>query len=256
MKIKYITDDALAQCRQNVDTIYEEVVCLGRQSLPDLFHCEHLIKEMSLDIPKITLVMSEKAPHLTDACNAEIVYEAMQGLSDSQASEEKLWAAYTFHEQLDYMKYRWPAKDVNAMKNHYLFSYGARKSLFRNGISRLWWLGRITKDVSRKNPYELTKYVCEHTDAIQSICEQPVCQQPRILRGVIKALYDLDRTYELEEADKIPLEERKGVHIHKIIIQDLGKYLNLLSGTYLLDMYDEQKMYDIVCKHIRKAACK
>ena len=252
MKIKYVTNDTLAQCRQNIDVIFEEVVNMGRQSLPVLFHDDQLIKEMSLDMPKIELVMSEKKTSLTDARNVEIVYEAMQGLTDSQASEERLWAAYTFHEQLDYMKYRWPAKDVSGMKNHYLFSYGAHRSLFRNGMSRLWWLGRVTKDKSRKNPYELTKYVCEHTDIIQSICEQPVCQQPRIMRGVIKALYDLDQAYEQETVKDVPQEERRGVHIEKTIIQDLGKYLNLLSGTYLIDMYEEQKIYDIVCRYLRK----
>lgn len=249
-----MTNDALAQCRQNVDTIFEEVVSYGRQSLTELFHDEKLIKEMSLDIPKFDLVMSENKPHLTDVQNSKIVYEAMQGLTDSQASEERLWVAYTLHEQLDYMKYRWPSKDANSMKNHYLFGYGVHRSLFRNGMSRLWWLGRITKDSSRKNPYELTKYVCEHADIVQSICEQPVCQRTSILRGVIRAMYDLDRTFEEESLKGIPQDKRKGININKEIIQDLGKYLNLLSGTYLLDMYEEQKIYDIVYKHICKFA--
>ncbi len=252
LKIKYLTDDALAQCRQNSDIIFKEVISSGRKSLSQLFHEDKLIKEMSLEMPEIHLDMSEKKPYLTDARNVEIVYEAMQGLTDSQASEEKLWIAYTLHEQRDYMKYRWPAQDANAMKNHYFFSYGPHRSLYRNGMSRLWWLGRMTKDTSRKNPYELTKFVCKHPNISLFICEQFVCQQPSIIHGVIRAMYDLNQAFEQEKSNNVPLNACKGVHIDKSVIKDLGKYLNLLSGTYLLDMFEENKIYDIAYNHMRK----
>ena len=193
--------------------------------------------------------MSNENKLLNDAQNSEIVYETMKGLSDSQASEEKLWTAYTFG-QLDYMRHRWPAKDAKAMKEHFLFAHGPHRSLFRNGISRLWWLGRTTKDKRYTDPYELTKFVCTHTDIIQSICEQPSFQNYSVMHGTLRAMYDLDKQYKQEESADIPNAQRSGVKIGKVIIQEIGKYINLVSGTYLLDIYDENEIYNIVQKHI------
>lgn len=112
----------------------------------------------------------------------------------------------------------------------------------------------MTKDTSRKNPYELTQFVCERPNISLFICEQLVCQQPSIIHGVIRAMYDLNQAFEQEKSNNVPLNACKGVHIDKSVIKDLGKYLNLLSGTYLLDMFEENKIYDIAYNHIRKFA--
>ena len=65
------------------------------------------------------------------------------------------------------MKYRWDCKNGSEMLNRYFFNYSSNRSLFRNGISRLWWIGRVTYDEKRTdivqtiefgNPEKLVKY--------------------------------------------------------------------------------------------------
>ena len=252
MKVKYMNSDSVAMCRRNAKEIYNHVICSKKKRLQELFDDEKIIKSMSLEIKDFKLKCSGDNKLQEDVYNVKAVYESMQGLTDSQASEEKLWAAYTLSEQLDYMKKRWPATNEQFINNKYLFGHGPHRSLFRNGMSRLWWIGRVTKDNSYGDPYELTQFVCTHTDVIQFICEQPVCQQYNVMHGVLKALYDLDKAYKAEEENGIPAEQRKGVKVGKIIIQKTGKYMNLLSGTYLLDLYTEEKIYNMAKSYIIK----
>lgn len=255
MKIKYMLDEDLHMCRTNIKKIYEEVVSTGRKSLNQLLDTDDALKNMAVEIKDFKLEVSDENKLMDDAKNAEIVYETMKDLTDSQAAEEKLWVAYTLSEQLEYMRKRWPVKDVNGVNAHYFFGYSPRRSLFRNGMSRLWWLGRVTKNLKYKDdPYKLTKFVCNHTDIIQFICEQPVFQKPEVMRGTISAMYEIDYEYNEEEKKRIAQSERKGVKIDKIIIQEIGKYMNLLSGTYLLDLFDENEIYDLVKKRIMKMA--
>lgn len=237
MKIKYLTEEALDICKTNISSIFEECVLNNRSTVADLLLKKGMIREMSLDVRGISLDMSVKSPYLSDAHNAQIVYEAMQGLSDSQASDERLWAAYALVFHLNYVIWRWNPKNAEQLKQHCVYSFAPRRSLFRHAIARLWWLGRVTKDVRRDNPYELTEFTCKHTDIGPSICEQPVFTNRTIMLGAIAAMYDL---------------EQAGVKIDKAVIQDMGRYMNLLAGTYLVDQFDQSKIYNMTQKHIQK----
>jgi len=173
--------------------------------------------------------------NLTDQENIQRVYNHMRFLSDSQASDERICAAYTFSEFIEYMRYRCTSTDVNDMKNHYLFNYSNQRSLFRNGISRLWWIGRITYDDSRMDPYELTKFLCRDQDFIESICGRNVFNNFNISNPTIKALFDADKS---------------GVKVDRSLVRNISKYVNLLAGTYILDALEEEEIYQKVKKKI------
>ena len=57
--------------------------------------------------------MSQERPTSTDVENIRRVYNHMKGLSESQASDERIWVAFTLSEGLDYMKYRWMPENEN-----------------------------------------------------------------------------------------------------------------------------------------------
>lgn len=118
---------------------------------------------------------------LTDVENIQRVYNHMKFLSDSQASDERIWAAYTFSEFLDYMRYRWKASSISDLENRYLFGYSVQRSLFRNGVSRLWWIGRFTYDETRLDPYELTRFLCKDQDYIENICGRNIFNNPMLV---------------------------------------------------------------------------
>lgn len=160
----------------------------------------------------------------------------MKGLSDSQASDERIWVAYTLGEQIEYMRYRWKSENADDMLNRYFFNYSTQRSLFRNGVARLWWIGRVTYDEKREDPYELTKYICKDQDFIETICGRNIFNNFDVLKATVAAIYDADKN---------------GTSVSRELVRAVGKYVNLLAGTYIIDFMDYEMVYEKVQKYIK-----
>ena len=179
------------------------------------------------DIPDFDLDVSMDKPFLTEAENAKRVYGNLRFLSDSQASDERLWAGLCLGPFWNYVKYRWEIDKKCTVKNvqqHFLFGFGARRSLTRNALSRLWWIGRLTYDEHRADPWELTKFVCESSDYVMHILERNTSNNPTIIRPFL---------------DAIIKAKAQGLAIDTNGVGELAKYLNLLGGIYVLDCLPE-----------------
>ena len=111
------------------------------------------------------LEMSQEKPEKTDLNNIKIIYSGLSDLTDSQASDERLWSGLAHDEFWDYMQYRWPlskaAKDEETfIKKNYFFAHGNTRSLMTHGLARLWWMGRLTYDrENTADPYWIIKYL-------------------------------------------------------------------------------------------------
>lgn len=230
MKVKYIVEDDLNAIRSNVAIILKKVVCEKSETLDTLFGKEGIVRDTAFEIEEFKLDMSQPKgkESLTDVENVQRVYNHMKFLSDSQASDERIWVAYTLSVFLDYMDYRWKAETVADINNRYLYGYTIQRSLFRNGIARLWWIGRVTYDASRQDPYELTKFLCKKQDCIESICGRNVFNNPQIGLTTISALYDA---------------EKSGKNVDRECVREIAKYVNLLAGTYLVDALSKDELY-------------
>ena len=104
---------------------------------------------------------------------------------------------------------------------------GPRVSLTRQGVARLWWIGRLTYDGQRSDPFELTKLVCEQASFITDILERNTSNNPRIVHAFLDALLAL---------------RGEGITITAELVRELSKYLNVLGGTYLLDCLSPEKI--------------
>jgi hypothetical protein len=234
MKIKYLKEDDLNAVKSNLPGIFREVVKEPHKNLNQFFEREDILKDTPYEIKEFKLDMSQPKgkESLTDTENVQRVYNHMKFLSDSQASDERIWAAYTFSEFIDYMRYRWEASSVSDLENRYLFGYSIQRSLFRNGVARLWWIGRFTYDETRTDPYELTKFLCKEQDYIENICGRNIFNNPDVGIATISALYDA---------------EMAGLKINRDVVREISKYVNLLAGTYLLDSLSKEEIYNKIC---------
>lgn len=193
-------------------------------------------------MPEISLDMSEPIDKafLTDAKNVQEFYGKLTFISDSQASDERLWAGMCLGPFWEYTQYRWNIVNkctANQVEQHFFFGYGARRSLSRNALSRLWWIGRLTYDESRGDPYELTKFVCENADHIMHIIERNTSNNPAIIRPFVSAILDA---------------RKEGLPINTDTVGELSKYLNLLGGTYILDCLPYQTIYSKIREKARE----
>ena len=111
----------------------------------------------SRDELKQTLVDSE-CNTKSDASDSLAVYAMLNHLTPQQASDERLWVGLTHFDMYEYVRKRWRSafregtpKDAMAryVRDHW-FVAGARGFYRDNGVSRLWWMGKILTNIARE----------------------------------------------------------------------------------------------------------
>lgn len=168
--------------------------------------------------------------------NMKIIYENLKELTDSQASDERIWSGLAHYQFWSYMQKRWPLpEEKNKQNSHVLnkyFFWNSTKAVFLNGLSRLWWYARYTYDENSTNPYELTKYICTN-DINGKIFPLLACKFA-VNREVFKNIIRIIKTY----------EEKNNIILSRDQFNEIKKYLNRLSGKIVIDLltYDELKM--------------
>lgn len=184
---------------------------------------------------------NEDEPFRTDFENVKKIYEGIR-LPASTMTDERIWAGLALGPFYSYVKYRWKKKDdskelLKQFKNNYLFGYGNRRSLFRQAIARLWWIGKLTKDEKRDDPYELTRFICEHPDYQMHILDRMFSNNPRIFQEFVQALMDA---------------RSEGYRINTDVVGELCKYLNAIGGLYILDTLPEKEIYSKIMAKIHR----
>mgnify|MGYP001028803265 FL=1 len=166
MKIQFLSGDSITAIKANLNGLRTKFGS-GNEWVFNFFDGKSPFKDTKYDIEDFQLDMSQDDPFLTEYENVRRVYTHLKFLPDSQASDERIWAGLCMGPFYDYVRYRWKIDETSSAKTieqHFFFGYGARRSLTRNALSRLWWIGRLTYDNERE--YELTKFVCENADNI------------------------------------------------------------------------------------------
>lgn len=166
--------------------------------------------------------------------NMKIMYENLKNLTDSQASDERVWAGLAHHYFWDYMQKRWPLPEekdeqISHILNNYFF-WNSTKAPFLNGLSRLWWYARYTYNENLEDPYELTKYICENdiNGKIYPLLSCIFATNREIFQNIIKSI----KNYEQE----------KGIVLTRDQFTEIRKYLNRLSGKIVIDLLDESEL--------------
>lgn len=119
MKLQFISYDNLDAIKSNLSHWLEHFKEDSSDWLAKEFDGPVFFDTKYTDIPDFTLDMSQdqSKAFLTDATNVERVYGNLRFLSESQASDERLWADLCFGPFWNYVRYRWPVKKENDVKN-------------------------------------------------------------------------------------------------------------------------------------------
>lgn len=232
MKLQFVSYDNIDVIKSNLKDWVENFKLNSSDWLQDKLENVLFSDTKFGRVSDFSLDMSTENPVLTEAKNAQQVYGHLRFLSDSQASDERLWAGLCLGPFWNYVKYRWDIDrkcTVANVQQHFLFGFGARRSLTRNALSRLWWIGRLTYDENHSDPWGFTKFVCEHNDYIMHILERNTSNNPAIIRPFLNAIIEA---------------RAQGVPMNTNTVGELAKYLNLLGGIYILDCLPEKRIYD------------
>ena len=165
-----------------------------------------------------TLEVSDAPPELDPSVSADIdnaikVYEFLDKLDKTQASDKRLWiylSHVTFRKytigrweikaSVDDLTYNGEAKRkaISYIAEHWFLSGNAR-SLRRNSVARLWWAAYLTVAPWERDPeyfgeledddrYKYTKVVFSTQDIAQNLLERRLGWSDKILIAVLEYL--------------------------------------------------------------------
>lgn len=180
-----------------------------------------------------------------DATNAEIIYNAFQGLSPYMARDERIWVYLTHTKCLEFTRERWlknisdEEKLVSSIKSHFFARGGERGFERNNALSSLWW-GAYIADFYKDEPLGRTlKAFLTHTDVRASIIERPNTSfNKNTLSGIMSVLI---RKYYVEEDEKFFSRVK-----NKSIYREWLKLINRYGGGRLLDSMDKKEAENII----------
>ena len=170
----------------------------------------------------------------------------MRNISDTQATDERLWSGLCHGDFWEYLSKRWNTGNNTTLKKddimtRYFFAHNKRRSLFTNTLSKLWWLGRLTYDQQRADPFELTHYFeNDFSTKMLMIFSSNFMSSQNVALGLLSALYELEK-------EGFVLKGR----IKREVYYEATRYLNVLGGTMILDYFTQDEIKDRVLNHLR-----
>ncbi len=251
MIVHYLKEDCLIALKKNIRNNIKNYNLPTNEWIYDFFDgespfLEYKYKVEDFQFDSSTTENSEIGKQEVE--NVKKIYTAMKNLTDTQATDERLWAGLTHCDFYSFMHKRFISdldknviKEVESnIKTKFFYGSDARKrSLFRNALSKLWWIGKLTYDSKRKDPFELTSFLCKDFGTKSLILfSNNYMGNSNVARGLLSALLELE-----EVSKNLGLRKRD-------IYYKASEYLNVFGGTHILDYYSEEEIKDRLINYI------
>ena len=197
-QLRYYTSEVLEELRRQIPQHLDWYYGNNENALPPVAPIDG-VRESRLRAPELAdrLTMADRQPSTTDIDNALAVYKALSELTPHQASIERMWVHLCHFDCRQYVTGRWlnkrPEKDDTAARNvrNHFFAVGNRALIRDNGVSRLWWLGKIAHDADPEDPREFLTIILHRQDVRSALIERPaVSMNRRVLRGIYRVMRD------------------------------------------------------------------
>lgn len=243
MKLKFISEETLADLRGNYDSYKEHYYNEDHQWFDNYFKEEGRVLESNIPFKEPSLNMDEDYV-ISDKENVKAIYEALKHLTVNQATQERLWSGLAHLQLRDFAFYRLKkdleSKNDKRINTALFFKNGNKRSLFVHILARLWWVGYMTCDESNRNdPYWLTDFFSSKDFSARSVIFflSNFTSNRTITRGILKCLIRL---------------EQNGIAIKRDHFVQANKYLNVVGGAMILDMLTEEEVEEMVNKYLMK----
>lgn len=231
MHLKYVTERSLSALRRDAERNRD------RYLNPEVWADDANLgagwcRDTQIEVPALPDLAGTKPAD--DLDNTIAVYTALQKLTPVQATDERLWAYLTHVTYWKYMAGRWSGSPVT---DRYFFRGRGLGGLVLNGISRLWWFGRVSHDPSRTDPWELTRVLVGFQDIQTGLLQRDMGRSENVRKAALGFFVSRrDRINALGASETI---------------QKLCKHLNLAGGACLLDATPVPVIEDILDDSLR-----
>mgnify|MGYP000232986097 CR=1 FL=1 len=250
MQIYFMKQDALNYFKVNMGRLYINYFQKDDVSwMTEEWGKEPFVPFMEVPEFEMTSLLDNKTAGEIDLENCKIIYENLKSLSESQASDERLWAGLCNKTFYKYMRRRHgyttaslkdKEKDASGILSRFFFSGGTRAGFYRNTIAKCWWVGRATYDKGNMvNHFEMLDDLGSNdlsTKVSDIFYSNTFASNPTILKGICSAF----RFYS-DHGIKLRMREE---------IRPALQYLNAVGGATLLDVLSEEEIKKLMVKRI------
>lgn len=249
MKVHFLTEDALIALKTNVRGNLKHYADNTNDWIYEYLGTDNPFIEYKHEFPdfKLSFNSAEEVGKI-DVNNTITLYSAMRTLTPTEASDERLWAGMCHSDFWSFLKDRWQSNTNRALKDNnvktrYFFGHDKRRSFITNSLSKLWWIGKLTYDERRTDPFELTKYLTEDfaTKSLIIFSNNYMSNQS-ISIGLLSALKQLD-----EAGYRIKGKENRDKYY------EATKHLNVLGGTRILDYFTPEEIEQEVLEYMKNS---
>lgn len=227
MKIKIISNSALQALKENVGA---ELYLYDKDSPIELLEevGKDALIDTGLEVDDFHLILSDDTKQ--DFYNVKKIYGTMRNvLTPSMASDERLWAGMALEENCwSYINARWRKSGwtKDNVKEHFFFNHSSRRSLTRNALSRLWWIGYLTYDEEHPtDPWHYTRFICGNQRYIVDMLERNMSNNLSLTKACVNACDLFIANNPDQKLDSNDMRE-------------IQKYMSIMGGVYLLDTLD------------------
>lgn len=247
MILYFMKQSALDYITANIKTLYINYYReKTNQWIYDLFEYDPFEKFMEVPDFALAPVFSKRGE--TELENCRIIYSKLLNVSESQASDERLWAGLCNSTFYDYVRRRWDydnlplrdaKKDSEPILSRFFFKGGVSAGKFRNTLSKCWWVGHGVYQYRAENKFALLDalgaedFSTKITDIFYSYS---FSSNFTIVSGIIKGWKDM-----IDKGYKLPPRN---------YLRPTLQYINALGGGILLDIFDEDEIRKITVDYI------
>ncbi len=249
MKLLFMKQQALEILKSNLESVYNKYFTeTDNKWLWQVCGGDPFVEYKEIKDFQLTNLESDYTIGEIELNNCKLVYENMMFLNESQASDERLWAGLCHSVFYGYLRKRWHydtktpktvKEAVSNIKSRFFFSGGTRAGLYRNSISKCWWVGRNTFDETNANPFEKLDIIGSN-DISSKISDifysNSFSSNPMILDGIVKGL-------EYFKEENITLTNKE--HIRPSL-----QLLNAIGGGIVLDCLNSDEISEIFIDNI------
>lgn len=207
------------------------------------------------EVPDFTLALpnADVGEGATDILNCERVYSALRNhLRPFEAAQERLWAGicnYNFYEALR-TRWKYDSADVNTVQHNgyiegrfFFIRRSSRGSLFRNTISKCWWVSYHLYDAERpQDPFwRLHELGAQNfSTKVSDIFFNNRCAlSPNVIHGIVSGIMSC-------RAEGIPIDTASDY------LRPALQHLNAAGGLVVLDTLKEEDIRDILVEGAKR----
>lgn len=246
MKLYIMKRDALESLKANLPVVYGKYYTEKTNKwIYELYGDDPFVEFKDVTEFKLADLDSDSTPGEIDLINCKILFEKLQFLSESQASDERLWAGLTHTTFYEYMRKRWgygfgkkpksADKESGAIQSRFFYRMSGRNGFYRNTLSKCWWVGHNTYDQNNNTNHFESLDIIGSNDLNSKITELfynfTFSSNPFVMSAIIDALRQLK-----EEGRHILVRDH---------IRPAMSYLNAVGGSVVLDCLKKEEITGI-----------